>query len=311
MSRLPPADKLPLAVRKNIRDSWENVKGDWEKKLSDLLGQSWTVDVDPKALYPYAEENSWASTSLGDTIARQVMKPSYVEGVEYQLKYFIDSNGEEAKTEINEICSARVLTIDFDEKNTVSYCGCKVSPEGQLVILFNKGNLGTNTNYAAEGRKLVKALNEGPSTERPMSYVARASIRSDYEPKISEIQEKLNKILNETIAIVPNFEQNFAKLKGDSKANDGWESNFGGFIFSYFEGFVSHLEYEKFGEDEMLQEGLLEAADSRAAHFRVVDELKKSYNETVIEEGILYLQTTTRNFGVNTSQISEKLIDIL
>ncbi|KAF5721245.1 hypothetical protein FMUND_3779 [Fusarium mundagurra] len=305
MSRLPPAEKMPLAVRKNIRDSWENTKADHEKKLSEILGQSWTINIDPKALYPYAEEGSWGHTSMGDLIV------SYVEGVEDQLKYFIDRNGDGAKDEINEICSGHVLTMDFDEKNTVSYCGTKVGPEGELIILFTKGNLGTNTNSAADSNNITKALNEAPSTVRPMSFVARASIREDYDPNVQQIQEKLNKILGQEITIVPNFEANFEKLKGKASADSGWEQNFGRSHFSYLEGLVSQLEYDKFGEDDMLQEGLLEAMDKHAVHVRVVDKTKRSYNETVIEDGILYLQTSPSDFGVNTHQISSDLVNIL
>jgi hypothetical protein len=180
--------------------------------------------------------------------------------------------------------------MDFDEKNTVSYCGAKVGPEGELIILFTKGNLGTNTSYAADTNNLTKALNEAPSTVRPMSYVARASIRSDYDPNVQQIQEKLNKILGQEIAIVPNFEANFEKLKAKANADSGWEQNFGRSHFSYLEGLVSQLEYDKFGEDDMLQEGLLEAMEKHAVHVRVVDQTKRSYNETVIEDGILYLQ---------------------
>ncbi|KAF9765446.1 hypothetical protein IL306_002271, partial [Fusarium sp. DS 682] len=284
MSRLPPAEKLPLAVRKNIRDSWENTKEDHEKRLSEILGQPWTINIDPKALFSYAEEGSWGFTSMGDLIV------GYVEGVEDQLKYFIGQNGNEAKDEINEICSAHVLTMDFDEKNTVSYCGVKVGSEGELVILFTKGNLGTNINHAADTNNLTKALNQAPSTIRPMSYVARASIRSDYDPSIKEVQEKLNQILGQEIAIVPNFEANFEKLKAKASADSGWEQSFGRAHFSYFEGLVDQLKYDKFGEDDMLQEGLLEVMDKHAVHFRVVDETKRSYNETVYEDGILYLQ---------------------
>ncbi|KAM0431009.1 hypothetical protein ACHAPT_005643 [Fusarium lateritium] len=306
MARLPPAEKLPLAVRKNIRDSWENKKEEWEKKLSDLLGESWTIDIDPKTIYPYAEENSWASTSLGDTIA------GYVEGVEYQMRYYIDSNGGDGpKSEINSICSAHVLTMDFDDEKTVSYCGVKVTSEGKLVILFTEGNLGTNTSYAAESSKLVKALNEGPVGDRPMSYVARASIRNDYDGEISKVQEKLNKIFGKEVAIVPNFEDNFNKLKADPKAESGWEDGFGRIHLSYLQGLVSELEYQKFGEDEMLQEGLVEAVEGNAVHVRVVNELKRSYNETVIEDGILYLQTIPKDFGVNSHQIANELINLL
>jgi hypothetical protein len=206
------------------------------------------------------------------------------------LKYFIGRNGDGAKDEINEICSAHVLTIDVDETNTVSYCGAKVSSQGELVILFKEGELGTNISYALDSNNLTKALNEAPSTVRPMSYMARASIRNNYEPNMKDVQEKLNKILGQDITIVPNFEANFEKLKSKASTDSNWEDNFGHFHFSYFEGLVSQLQYDKFGEDDMLQEALLEAMEKRAVHFRIVDETKRSYNETVIEDGILYLQ---------------------
>jgi hypothetical protein len=123
-----------------------------------------------------------------------------------------------------------------------------------------------------------------------MSYMARASIRNDYEPKIKDVQEKLNKILGQDITIVPNFEANFEKLKSKAGTDSNWEDNFGNFPFLYFEALVSQLQYDKFGEDDMLQEALLEVMEKRAVHFRVVDQTKRSYNETVIEDGILYLQ---------------------
>jgi hypothetical protein len=55
-----------------VRDSFENPKQDLEGRLSEILGQPWTIKVDPLALYAYAEEGSWASTSLGDLIVRFV-----------------------------------------------------------------------------------------------------------------------------------------------------------------------------------------------------------------------------------------------
>ncbi|KAJ3317532.1 hypothetical protein HDU93_004080, partial [Gonapodya sp. JEL0774] len=65
----PAVEKLPLAIRKNLRDSFESKKADFENKLTDLMGTSWTVDVNANALFPYAEEGSWASKSLGDCLA--------------------------------------------------------------------------------------------------------------------------------------------------------------------------------------------------------------------------------------------------
>lgn len=58
-----------------VRDEWENVKAEWEKKFSDLLGVEWTINIDPLSIYPYAEENSYGSNSLGACIARYVEPP--------------------------------------------------------------------------------------------------------------------------------------------------------------------------------------------------------------------------------------------
>ncbi len=79
MSRLPPAEKLPLAVRKNgkswwprprpvrkmqhwlltksalgalVRDEFEVKKADFEKTLSDLMGTPWTIDINPQRHLP-------------------------------------------------------------------------------------------------------------------------------------------------------------------------------------------------------------------------------------------------------------------
>ncbi|XEV02213.1 hypothetical protein FSHL1_007500 [Fusarium sambucinum] len=303
MSRLPRAGKISLAARKDIRDSWENKKGEYEEMLSGVLGRPWTVAVDPWALYPYAQ-NCGYETSVGDLIAR------YIDDILYQLRQFVDRNGNEARDEINEICSAHVITIDCDDTKTISYCAVKVSSEGQLVIIFNEQNLGVNTSDAANNNNLTKALNDVPSP-RPMSFVARTSIKDGYNNSIGKIQEKLKEMLNQDISLVPNFEANFEKLKSSSDADSGWERNFGDIHLAYFDGLVTQLEYEKFGEDDMLRDGLLEGMGKHTVYIRIVDQTKRSYNEVVIENGILYLQTTPADFGVNTAQVASDIVNIL
>lgn len=91
----------------------------------------------------------------------------YGNALRFSYRSFIQQNGDAAKTEINEICSAHDITIAVDEDKTVSYCGCKVTTEGELVILFAEGNLGTNVDYAIEERNLEKALNNGPLAASP------------------------------------------------------------------------------------------------------------------------------------------------
>ena len=54
-----------------VRDTWETKLPDLEKQLSDVLGVSWTVDIDPKAVYPYAVEG-YAKESLGSCLVEYV-----------------------------------------------------------------------------------------------------------------------------------------------------------------------------------------------------------------------------------------------
>jgi hypothetical protein len=85
MATKEPIAKLPLAVRKNgtaplstpsqcwlilsiVRDEWENKKAEKEEEVSKLLGVPWTFDINPNAIFPYAEEGSYGHNSLGACI---------------------------------------------------------------------------------------------------------------------------------------------------------------------------------------------------------------------------------------------------
>jgi hypothetical protein len=67
MTRLPPVEKFPLALRKNVRDEWENNKEGLEAELSGLLGTAWTIDINPLAIWPY-HNDGYAKESLGNCI---------------------------------------------------------------------------------------------------------------------------------------------------------------------------------------------------------------------------------------------------
>jgi hypothetical protein len=51
-----------------VRDQWENKKPDLEAQLLEKLGTAWTFDINPNAVYAYAESNSFAQESLGTCI---------------------------------------------------------------------------------------------------------------------------------------------------------------------------------------------------------------------------------------------------
>ncbi|KAF2427367.1 hypothetical protein EJ08DRAFT_671672 [Tothia fuscella] len=305
-----PVEKLPLALRKNLRDSFTAKKEELEGQLSTLLGgEAWTIDVNPNLLFAYAPEGSYGYSSLGDCIK------DYVEGAIYQMKYNFESrgHGEEGIAELNSLASKHVLTIYPDLEGKFSYCGVDIK-DGELRILFTEGNLGSNINYALS--ELPKAINDASiaAGNNPLPYFARHSIKEDYTGKIEELRKKIAKQLhNDDIKLEPNFEATAAALKKDKEARDDWPTNIGGFIYSYFESVEYYMQYNKFEEDDLMYEGFAEQVPKGVIEFNIVPKLgeSRSYNEIVIKDGVCALQTQPQNFGTNINQVADKIVDIL
>ncbi|OTB00742.1 hypothetical protein M426DRAFT_323989 [Hypoxylon sp. CI-4A] len=313
MSKLPPVEKLPLALRKNIRDEWENKKPSFEQQTSSILTVPWTIDINPNQLYAYASEG-YAKESLGDCIA------SYINGAVNKLKEFVDYAGEEGLKELNAVCHAHTLTMDLDDAKRFSYCGTDIH-EGQLRILFAPGSLGTNIDDALARETLLKAINEAPAPASEdasaISFAAKSDISREYEPKAEELRANISNILEKpTIKLDPNFEDTFAKLQKESKSNtdfrSDWESLLGSFTRLYFEGLANQLKYQKFDQDDLLREGFHEAVHKDEIKFRVVDQLKSgSHCECEIEDGTLFLQCTPKTWGVNIDDAAQSLLEKL
>ncbi|KAK0730996.1 hypothetical protein B0H67DRAFT_639431 [Lasiosphaeris hirsuta] len=312
MVRLPPAEKLSLAVRKNVRDEWSNSQSDLEKQLSELLGETWAVDINPSAIWPY-HNDGYAKESLGSCIK------AYVEGVIWQLKY-LSGRYSNLTEEINSICHAHVLTLDVEEATPprFSYGGCDVQ-DGKLRVLFAEKSLGTNISDCCSEGNLFPALNNAPG-DKPLSFSARLGIKSDYEDQIKGTRHQIAELLgkaDDEVTLDPNFEETHAKLVAAKSAKgsgirDDWQGALGSYTASYFDALVSHMKYIKVGDDELVQEGFLEAVDKVKVVFRIVDTLKNSsYCEVVIDDGVLYLQCTAERWGTNINDVASGLMDIL
>ncbi|KAI1188562.1 hypothetical protein F5B17DRAFT_262480 [Nemania serpens] len=312
MSKLPPVEKLSLALRKSVRDDWDAKKGAIEKKLSKILGVEWTIDVNPNQVFAYAKDG-YAKENLGACIHE------YFNNAVSRLEEFENKYGEDGVKELNTICPAHVLTLDVDEAKRFTYCGADVV-DGKLRLLFAPDRLGTNISACLDRDVLLKALNDAPAPEgAAMSYAARTGIRTEYDPKIEAVRARVAELVaRPDIKLDPNFEANFDKLLAESKVkknglNGDWQGQFGDWTLKYFEGLVSGLEWQKFEDDELLQEGFNEGVDKGEVVFRVVDALQQGsgYNECVIEGGVLYLQTTPKTWGSNISDVASKLLDKL
>ncbi|KAL8820735.1 MAG: hypothetical protein Q9191_007454 [Dirinaria sp. TL-2023a] len=308
-----PKAKLPLAIRKNVRDNWESAQPNLEKKISDLLGETWKTDIDPAYLYTFAE-SGYSKDNPGDMIK------SYIEGALNSLEKYVNNYGDEGKSELNTLASSHTITMDVTTKSGITYTGCEIVG-GVLRILFVKGALGTNVNDSLD--YLSEAINQAgtSSDDTSLDFNARSSIKNDYEPKIDAVKAKWQKILAlSTIDIEPNFEHNYAAIAAYTKSGKQsntypreWQKSLGRFTLEYFSGFVEIMENKGFGDDEMVQEGFKDAVEKNQVALRIVDRLNKSngYNECVIENGVLYIQTTAEYWATNVNDPAYELMDIL
>jgi hypothetical protein len=147
-----------------------------------------------------------------------------------------------------------------------------------------------------------------------MSFNARSSIAADYQPKISETEEKFRTMLAlPDLKLNGNFEQIFAAIKANPKdAREDWEKSIGSAALSYFEGLQYKMDYQGFGKDDMLQEGFAEAVEKKEIALRVVPKLVKGgYNEMYIEDGVCYIQTIPSRWYTNTGDAGEGLMELL
>lgn len=224
------------------------------------------------------------------------------------------------KNEVNAICHAHVLTLEFDDTDPPRFStgGCDVQ-DGKLRILFSETGLGVNIDYCLQDSTLLPALNAAPR-DAPLSFTARANIRAEYDAKVGEARKQIAELLGkgeDEITLNPNFEANFAALSAAAEAGNtdlqrNWQESLGSWTLRYFEALAYQMKSMKVAEDEMVREGLLEAVGNNEYAVRVVDSLKyDSYCEADIEDGTLYLQSTASNWGVNIDNVAQKLMDRL
>ncbi|MCJ1247059.1 hypothetical protein MMC30_004270 [Trapelia coarctata] len=307
--------KLPLVVRKSIRDDFDSKKPDLESQISKALGVPWTVSIDAAAVLEHAEDG-YAKENPGSMFA------AYIEGAIYNLQSFVKEYGDDGKNELNEVALKHNITLNFTDNKDIYYCGCDIA-DGCLRLLFKKGYLGTNIGQAAQ--ELHRAVNAaglaaaGADGGKSLDFNAKQSIKLQFDPKIGEIEAKAQKIMAmPSLKLNGNFEAVFAKLAvhaaagGQDDLPRDWQQQIGTDALRYFDGFVSAIEYAGFAKDDMLQEGFQEGVPKGVVELRVVDKLEKgSYNEVVIDDGVLVMQTIPRYWNTNTSEPAKDLINLL
>ncbi|CAK5268831.1 unnamed protein product [Mycena citricolor] len=277
----PLVEKLPLAVRKDVRDKFDGNKADFEEQISKLLGISkFTLAYNPNLLAAYVKDLD--RTSLGN------MMNEYSKGFIYLLKHFIDSYGEDGKAHFNAAVSKAELTVNVNEVGDSAPTIAGDVQDGVFRLLFHPARVGYD--ITSQEEVILPAI-EAAATGG-FALEVKNSIKKFYSPGIDAVRTEIEELTGISGVILdPNFEENYEALSSLPKAK--WHFNFGKVHFEYFDGLKSQLLKQGFKKDEMLQEGLQEALPSKTFKIRVVEQTTNDKtNQIVIENGVAYLQAS-------------------
>ncbi|KAF6764283.1 hypothetical protein DFP72DRAFT_419398 [Ephemerocybe angulata] len=297
----PRVEKLPLAVRKDIRDNYDSKKEELEAKATELLGTKFTINFDPPEVWAYATDST---SSAGSIFA------GYAEGFVSGLKSYLEYYEDLGKDYFNKAVTQSEVTLNAnplgDEGETIT----ADIKDGVFRILFRHDKLGYNQSWLDQSyfSKAVDAV-----TTETFSLKAKSSIEKEWEENYEDLTKEIGEILAiPDVVLEPNFVEVYAALKAGRKDND-WEASFGKAILAYFQdGLKYNLTSAGFKDDDMLQEGFAELVTSKTIKLRIVKELKTGYrNEAFLEDGVLCLQLKADHWYYNVSDMGDNVIKLL
>ncbi|KAF7308446.1 hypothetical protein HMN09_00693500 [Mycena chlorophos] len=294
----PALAKLPLAARKDIRDNFDNNMDSFKSRIKALLGVEYTININAAEVWAYADDNN---TSAGSCFK------NYIEGFISALEAFVKKYEDDGKTHFNEAVKQAEITL------TVNMLGDKAETlsadvhEGVYRILFRHDRLGYNVNW--QESTMLPAI-EGVEREG-FCLATKHSIEDDYVGTAEPIIEEISKILGAEFTFDPNWEEVYAALvKGGEESVSDWKSSLGRTALAYLDGLKSQLDSQGFRKDDMLQEGLQEIVETKIFRLRVLPKTENTL-ETVIEDGVCYIQTRPDRWGYNAGWTGENLVKLL
>ncbi|TGZ79816.1 hypothetical protein EX30DRAFT_77034 [Ascodesmis nigricans] len=313
----PPATKFPLATKKDIRDAYTDKISEVTDKIATYFGDGYTLVPNFEAIYPYAEAKDYG-TSIGSAAFR------YFESVVTYGKNLTDEGAnDDAKSVLAEVIPTKTIKLVAEEDDKASYTGVRVNDEGELEIYFREDSFYSNTDYCCEN--IAQAIDEALFKKTPtaLPLVTRKDLRDNWLAKKTDLEKELAEELNDT-PFTLHFDAAAAwealvaawtalpKKKKSEIDLEAAKQNLGYCAYEYFSGLKSTISY-RFGDDELMIEGFLEAVDKKEAHLVVVQELSdgRTYNDCVIEGETLLIRTVPGNWGVNTNDACEKLVELL
>lgn len=241
----------------------------------------------------------------------------YANSATSGISNFADKFGSDGIAELNKLASSHSIALESYTTRVEGTCSCEIANE-KLKIIFSPGDIGVNIDDALS--KLSEAVNTASknSDSANLPFNTRKDIKENYESRVAGIESRLAQIIGvDKIDVVVDFHAIYATLlayyeKDKHYSLQGFENVLGSRTIEYLESLPFALETDNFDKDDMLQEALQEAVSTKTIVVRLVDKLERNtYNETVIQDGKLYLQTVPKNWSVNTDQIANGIIDIL
>ena len=184
-----------------MRDSWEAHKDSISSRVATLLGETYTLEVDMHAIYPYAGDG-YAKDRPGE------MTKSYFEGFADQLENYIKTYGDDGKATFNSTVSTKKITFEIDDAGKVSYCGCDIK-EGRFRILAGETYLGTNISDAC--RNILKAVEDAEAAGggSGLSVGAKANVKETVDKEFPALEKEFSDILGTKITLDANLEANY------------------------------------------------------------------------------------------------------
>jgi len=317
---MPPAGKLPLIARKDIRDNYNEKIDELKQRIKEYLGEDYEFIVDFQEIYPKVDLNESYQAENPGTIAYRALE-SFVD----QLASTTEKGDKKTSVDFfNQVVSSRKINIVIT-KECSSYSGCRVKDD-VFEILFKEGSYGTNSGYACGDleKELDKSFSANNKGALPLA--AKKGYEDDFLAKKEKLEEEIfEELLDTKITLTYDPEEIWRvaveqhdKLKRNEKEKidlDHIARNMGAAPYAYFDGFLSMLKY-KFKQDDMMVEAFNDECTAHEIKFIVVPQnpgLSKgrSYNDAIFEDGRLVIRTTPQNFYVNCSYATEDVEKLL
>ncbi|KDR80203.1 hypothetical protein GALMADRAFT_62602 [Galerina marginata CBS 339.88] len=217
----PAVEKLPLAVRKDIRDNWDSKKEDFETQIADALGFPVTINVNVNEVWAYAD--SLSATQAGSTFS------GYIGGFVSALQSYVEKYGDIGKEYFQNAVTQSEVTLTVNELGDKGETITADVNDGVFRILFRHDRLSYNMNWLND--YFAPAIDNAP--HEGFGLLAKYSIKTGYEDEIEETEEEIKKILAlDDLVLDPNFEENYGTLL--NKSDNDWQKNFGEATFAYF-----------------------------------------------------------------------------